>query len=702
MTDSQQRADGTVRASRELYLVVRQRQSWRDIYRLIPGLLVTIGRDPGSRIVLDDELCSRRHCDVYDDDSVWMIRDSHSRNGTVVNGQRITQPGPLREGDVICVGTTELLFTGDICGPLDGPHRHGALPKETGVATEEDKTEPLIVDRKSETRFVTESTLFMGAGRGSGVRQAFTALYGLIVRMLSSADRKGLCQTVLDGLLPAIGADIGAVLLFPETVEDRADPSQLQIVSYRAPKESPYHRVSTKLSRLALEGREAVLAMGIPSEPQQSEFRTLSEMQAQSVICAPIRGSGHVHGLVHLYSLQSNRQLDADSLEFVLAVADHLATIVNNLDQKESLTAGLQQARDQNRSLRQLLEIESDLIGDSLPIRELRDAIARIAASDATALIRGESGVGKELVARAIHFNSNRRQGPFVCVNCAALTETLLESELFGHEKGAFTGATDKKIGKFEQAHQGTLFLDEVGEMPLSIQARFLRVLEGHPFERVGGTASVDVDVRLVAATNRDLEAAVEEGEFRRDLLYRLQVIEIRVPRLRDHAPDVPALAEHLLERACRRLGRPQMPISSPALEALTLYDWPGNVRELRNVIERAVVLAEGPVIKKTDLRFTPIPGVKSDSPDVPSGEFEPVCLEEVERLHISRALDWTNWRKREAARILGINRSTLDRKIEKYEIPAPKLAKNAGDTDQSGSQSADNGRAQRSPSGEA
>jgi Nif-specific regulatory protein len=517
--------------------------------------------------------------------------------------------------------------------------------------------------------------LALEQGRGN-VRQAFTSLYGMIVRMLCATDRRVLCETLLDSLLPAVGADIGAVLLCPEAAEAHTDPCNLQIVSYRAPKESPYHRVSTKLSKLAVEGKEAVLAMGIPSEPQQSEFRTLSEMQAQSVICAPIRTGGRVHGLVHLYSTQATRQLDTDSLEFVLAVADHLGTVLSNLNQKESLSQGLQEARDQNRSLRQLLEIESDLIGDSQPIRELRHSIARVASTDATTLIRGESGVGKELVARAIHFNSGRREGPFVCVNCAALTETLLESELFGHEKGAFTGATERKIGKFEQADLGTLFLDEVGEMPLSIQARFLRVLEGHPFERVGGTASVNVDVRIVAATNRDLESAVEGGEFRRDLLYRLQVIEIPVPRLRDHSSDVPILAEHLLDRACRRLGRPLMRFTPGAVKVLCNYQWPGNVRELRNVIERAVVLAESLEISEADLRFTPIPGSRDASVDGQPRDYEPVSLEEVERLHIVHTLNWTSGKKREAARILGINRSTLDRKIDRYEIPGPKGTK--------------------------
>lgn len=356
-----------------------------------------------------------------------------------------------------------------------------------------------------------------------------------------------------------------------------------------------------------------------------------------------------------------------------MAVADQLATILESLDQKESLVAKLRQAQDQNRSLRQLLEIESDLVGDSLPMRELRDAIARVAPSLATILIRGESGVGKELVARAIHFNSPRQKGPFVCVNCAALTETLLESELFGHEKGAFTGATDRKAGKFEQADRGTLFLDEVGEMPMSIQAKFLRVLEEQRFERVGGTASVAVDVRIVAATNRNLETAIEEGQFRPDLLYRLQVIDVVVPPLRDHLDDLPALAELLLDRSCRRLGRPPMWFTPRALQALAAHDWPGNVRELRNVVERAVVLNQDPEIGEVDSLLRPLARPEAPPAETPQKGLRPASLEDVEKLHILQTLELTRWKKREAARILGIDRSTLDRKLQKYELAAPK-----------------------------
>ena len=353
-------------------------------------------------------------------------------------------------------------------------------------------------------------------------------------------------------------------------------------------------------------------------------------------------------------------------MDFTLAVADQLAAALKNLFHQESLTSGLRQVRDQNRSLQRLLELESDLVGTSQPLDQLRKTIARVAGADMTALIRGESGVGKELVARAIHFNSQRRAEPFICLNCAALTESLLESELFGHEKGSFTGAVDQQIGRFEQAHGGTLFLDEVGEMPLSIQAKFLRVLEGHPFERIGGNSPVQVDVRVVAATNRDLEQAVQEGTFRKDLFYRLQILEIDVPPLRDRADDIASLADFFLQRCCQRLGLTNVELSASALETLRNYDWPGNVRELRNVIERAVVLSDGPVIGSEDVKITgsgELPTLGQDR------VAQPLPLEAVERQHIIRTLEWTGGKKGEAARLLGINRSTLDRKLQRYQI---------------------------------
>jgi Nif-specific regulatory protein len=258
-------------------------------------------------------------------------------------------------------------------------------------------------------------------------------------------------------------------------------------------------------------------------------------------------------------------------------------------------------------------------------------------------------------------------------MNCAALSESLLESELFGHEKGAFTGAVGRKIGKFEQAHSGTIFLDEVGEMSPAIQAKFLRVLEGHPYERVGGGNEVRVDVRVVAATNRDLEDSVDQGRFRKDLYFRLQVLELYVEPLRDRRTDIAILARHFMQRFSKKCGRSVTAILPAALATLVNYDWPGNVRELQNTIERAVILCSGGTIGQNDIQLSALG--RNDSPAVvtaSSNGYRPVSIETIEQEHILATLEWTKWNKSQAAHILEIERSTLDRKLKKYEVERP------------------------------
>jgi Nif-specific regulatory protein len=379
--------------------------------------------------------------------------------------------------------------------------------------------------------------------------------------------------------------------------------------------------------------------------------------------------------LLHAYCSRSDQSLDIVSLEIVLAVADQMGRTLESLRQKESLQAGLKGEREISRALRNLLETEGSLIGEGAKMLGLRSKLARLAASDATVLVRGESGVGKELACRELHFRSNRRNGPFVCLNCAAIPETLLESELFGHEKGAFTGATGQKTGKFELADGGTLFLDEVGELPLSLQARFLRVLEGQAFERVGGNVSIRPNVRIVAATNRDLEAAVKAGQFRQDLFYRLQVLEVLVPPLREHLEDLPELACHFLMRACQRLGRPALHLTPEALRSLAEYSWPGNVRELRSVMERAAILSDKRELQPGDLQIRPVAAQEVPADGHTQPPYVASSLDELERHHILQTLRMTNWVKREAARILGINRSTLDRKLERYGLGDPRCS---------------------------
>jgi Nif-specific regulatory protein len=342
-------------------------------------------------------------------------------------------------------------------------------------------------------------------------------------------------------------------------------------------------------------------------------------------------------------------------------VAKQLGSVIHQLQRSVTLL-------EENQSLREQLGLESELVGESAGIKDVETQIARVAGTNATCLIRGESGSGKELVARAIHYNSQRKDGPFVCLNCAALTETLLESELFGHEKGSFTGATEKKIGKFEAANHGTIFLDEIGEMNVGTQAKLLRILEGHPFERVGGNTSIRADVRVVAATNQPLEEAIHEGRFRPDLFFRLQVVEIRVPPLRKRKSDVPLLADHFLKRFVRGTGRKVRGFTQAALKKMEEYHWPGNVRELRNVVERAVALGTRPCLDAIDVWLS-APDAQRPEPGDGMSPTLLFPLVKVEEMCIQQVLEHTDWNKSEAAALLQIERSTLDRKIKLYGL---------------------------------
>ncbi|MCW8133027.1 MAG: sigma-54-dependent Fis family transcriptional regulator [Planctomycetota bacterium] len=322
------------------------------------------------------------------------------------------------------------------------------------------------------------------------------------------------------------------------------------------------------------------------------------------------------------------------------------------------------------------------IIGRSRPMQEIYKLIGQVAGRDVPVLIRGESGTGKELVARALWQHSRRSEKQFLAVNCAALTETLLESELFGHEKGAFTGADSRKLGKFEQADGGTLYLDEVGDMSISTQAKILRVLQDGTFQRVGGHDPIRVDVRILAATHQDLEKLIREARFREDLYYRLRVVEIKLPSLRERREDIPELVRYLIAKHRETLNTGVTGISSKALDALTAYDWPGNVRQLENVVRRGMVLCKGPTLASENLDFGPggQPQVLTGGPINSEEDLEVVVerllssgkdnlIEEMERLLIGRALERMNGNQVRTARLLGITRNTLRSRIEKFGL---------------------------------
>jgi Nif-specific regulatory protein len=327
----------------------------------------------------------------------------------------------------------------------------------------------------------------------------------------------------------------------------------------------------------------------------------------------------------------------------------------------------MESLEDMNRRLQSEINVAHSMVGDSGPMRQVYRRIARVAPTDSTALITGESGTGKELVARAIHVNSPRAERPFVAINCAAITETLLESELFGHERGAFTGAVVQKKGKLEIAEGGTVFLDEIGELSLALQAKLLRVLQNREFERVGGTKAVRVDFRLIAATNRDLEAAIESGAFRRDLYYRLNVVTLTMPPLRERRDDIPLLASCFARRHSDKAKRQVEGVAPDALACLTAYDWPGNVRELENAIERAVVVCDGQVVHAHHL--PPTLQTAASSGTVMMSPSLKDAIDAYEKDLIQDALKTSRGNRAKAARLLNTTGRIMNYKVKQLGI---------------------------------
>ena len=389
----------------------------------------------------------------------------------------------------------------------------------------------------------------------------------------------------------------------------------------------------------------------------RDRLAVLIEFEGRQAIVAPMMAFGRPTGCVWAETSPGER-LDAGHVRLLLVVTG-LATVAREQSRE---AARLQET---NELLKAEINLDHNMVGRSKPMRALFDRIARVARTDTTILLRGESGTGKELVARAAHRNSTRTARPFIAVNCAALTESLLESELFGHEKGAFTGAIGLKKGKLELADGGTLFLDEIGELPLSLQAKLLRALQEREFDRVGGTRPVRVDFRLIAATNRDLEASIKAGQFRQDLYYRINVVTLALPALRDRPDDVPVLAEYFVRKHAPRCGRRVRGIAPDALAKLATHDWPGNVRELENIVEQALALGSDEWIVAADLPATF--GVRTSA--APESLRYHDRMEQTKRDLIVAAFERAGHSHAEAARLLGVHPNYLHRLLGNLDL---------------------------------
>lgn len=694
------------------FLVLRDGSKWDEVFRLAPKQVYAIGRAPINHVVIRDDLCSRLHAEIFynEKEKSWMLRDLQSRNGTAVNGMKIESDADatLDSQDTIQIGRTQLLFLHDLneirpspqmpvgggavtFASFPGVRKDGSsssLLDDSHVLSSESGEDTMITYRRDKARLL-ERQMPDGDQKAASqrLRSYVSNLCRLAMEINKDVDRQTKLEMALRYLLHQLSLDTAGILLLPEKYEGQPEIGKLEIASAMSTSQHTYRMVSDFLAKTVLETGDAVLARHVMEDSILGRRDSSGRIDATSVICAPIRSAEHLWGLIHLYSTDPARVPDELDLDFALGVAEVLALTLDNYRNQQKLAESLTLAQRENDDLRKRLGVQSDIIGTSKAVADITEQIMLAASSKATVLIRGESGVGKELVARAVHYSSPRSKNPFICLNCAALAEDLLASELFGHEKGAFTGATERKIGKFEAAEGGSLMLDEIGEMSMNIQSKFLRVLEGHAFERVGGNKPIRVDVRVIAATNRDLEQEVMAGRFRKDLFFRLRVLEILVPPLRQRREDILQLAEHFFQMFKAETGRKLEGFTPAAFDRLMEYDWPGNIRELKNVIERAVVLAKESRIDAGDLVLSNL----MVSPDAEAGgstillgggtrmnrsekafaaaEFKPCSLEEIEAKHIRKMLRHTDGNKSKAAQLLGIERTTLDRKIKKYGL---------------------------------
>jgi Nif-specific regulatory protein len=468
-------------------------------------------------------------------------------------------------------------------------------------------------------------------------------------------------EKALEAVLAAVPADHAAILL----AEDGVDGfSSITGRDRRLGANQAIHASQTILNRVLKENL-AVLSSDVQSDDSYREAESLLERRVHSVLAVPLEVQGRVLGVMYLEASSPGSRFDSDLLQLVTTLGNVTALAIENARHLERLDG-------ENRRLHEEMSIHHSMVGESKAMREVYEFVSRVAGRDSTVLIWGESGTGKELVARAVHVNSSRVNKPFVAINCAAITETLLESELFGHERGAFTGAVAQKKGKLEVAEGGTVFLDEIGELALPMQAKLLRVLQEREFERVGGTRPIKLDVRLIAATNRDLKEASRTGTFRSDLYYRLNVVSLQMPSLRERREDIPLLAAFFAAQHAEKVKRRVAGISPEAQACLTRYDWPGNVRELENAIERAVVLGSTEVILAEDLPDSILEEtVSSGQPVNALAEG----IREAKKVLIERAIEQADGNYTEAAKILGVHANHLFRLIRTLNLK-PKRAR--------------------------
>jgi two-component system, NtrC family, response regulator HydG len=577
-----------------------------------PQRPITVGRSRDNVMVLHDERASRQHAHIYFEHGQWFLRDNGTLNGTHVGATRIEAPLALHDGLEFDIADLRLRFN------VVGSDFRLPPPPAAGTVSESS-------DESCLTPWHADELM---------------VLHNFMTQSAEVNEPREVIMLALKTLLRHTMASVTGFL----SLDPNNNPLPRVILPELA-------RVDICLSRQMIQrvqqvGKTAWLAALRPGDLDESE----SLMPFTDAICVPLKAEGAPFATLHVY--RSKAPFTDRELRFTEMVASYLANLLGRLRKFRSLEA-------ENSQLRRNAKVSEELIGASQPIQALKQMIVRAAACSSTVLIHGETGAGKELVAKALHLQSDRNNSPFVVANCGAIVGSLLESELFGHCEGSFTGATKYYRGLFEQADEGTLFLDEVGDMSLDCQVKVLRAIEGKGFRPVGGTEDVHVNVRLIAASHKDLAKEVRAGRFRQDLFFRLRVIYMTVPPLREHIDDLPELVERFLAKFAAETGRRKQ-LSEAAMKRLAEYAWPGNVRELRTVLESAVMLTDSEEIDGDDLWLHG--AVVTDQP-------MSLKLEDVEARAIREALKQTKNNVSAAARILGISREGLSQKIKKYGI---------------------------------
>lgn len=615
------------------------------------GQPVTLGRSRDNTIVLRDELASRTHAKIYFEDDCWHVRD-FGLNGTRVDGNRVNGSVELRDGQRVKIGEVVLKFVLEPKAP-PRPVKEAPPTMPNKALHSENLHNPTKVHEVPAERVAPGQTQTAIAELDDNQLRVdeLTALCKFMTGAVEHKTPHELITFALRSILTQTTAKLAGYLSL-----DPDDPGPKIVMPEQAAIDIPLSRRLT--TQAQAQGKTIWLFPKLTAKHQPTD--SLSSFA--DAICIPMKATGQAFATLHVY--RTGRAFSERDVRFIEAIAGFLAHGVEILRTRRTLEA-------ENSRLRTHTAAADDIIGGSNAIIHLRQQILRAAPQPFTVLISGESGSGKELVALALHRSSRRADAPLVVVNCAAVSPTLLEAELFGYKKGAFSGADRDYPGLFQQADEGTLFLDEVGELPLECQAKLLRVIEGKAFKPIGATVEMKADVRIIAATNRDLEKDVKAGRFRQDLLFRLKVIQIRVPPLREHPEDVPELAAFFLAKVsaeCRR----NFKITPAAMRKIQAYSWPGNVRQLRAAIESAAVMAENDAIEADQLPLTGATELAHPAPAAPAvgaADLPPsLNMDEIEEWAICRAMRQTGGNVSHAAKLLNMSRDTLHNKLKKLK----------------------------------